>query len=412
MSQAEVAEAFGVSRSTIAQLELGNRRLHAEELGRLAKIYRCSPTSLLNIPGQDEEREHEEVLSELSQAVPEFFEDAQTFEGLRQAIILSREVTFLEKTLGLEGYAAGPPIHSFESLSTPWEAAHQGYVAAQEERWRMNLGDAPIRDVDETLAMMRVRATRASLPAGMLSLYLQTPETGHLVVVNQSLSMEERRFQYVHGYAHALFDHGHRWLVSRADARDSLPELRATAFAGRFLLPETGVRRYLQSLGKDTLGRASGAVQKLFSERVGLTTNEAPVRVEGRGRKGTTSISACDLAQIACYFGVSPALTAHNLRNLRYMTDDELADLKRQEAEGTVARTKELLDLRSFTQAPKRDSFRSRLLALAVEAVRRESITSSQFKHSAGLANATLEEQAALLGAVAPQQPLKGALND
>jgi transcriptional regulator with XRE-family HTH domain len=399
-SQAEVALAFGVSRSTIAQMELGNRRLHAQELGRLAGIYGCSPISLLATAEKHEDREEDELLHDLSQAVPEFSTDPTAFKGLREAILLSRELTMLEKTLGLEGYAAGPPSHGFGSPSTQWEGAHQGYVAAQEERWRMNLGDAPIRDVDDTLAMMRVRATQASLPEGISSLYLQAPETGTLVVVNESLSMEERRFQYVHGYAHALFDHGHRWLVCRADARSSLPELRATAFAGRFLLPETGVRRYLHSLGKDTLGRASGAVQKLYSERVARSAEESSVRVDGRGRKGATSISACDLTQIACYFGVSPALTSHNLRNLRYMSDEVLAALKSQDAEGTVARTKKVLHLRSFRKAPKRDAFRSRLLALTVEALRRNVIDESQFRHSAELLGATADEQQVLLDGI------------
>ena len=183
-SQAEVAQEFGASRSTIAQMELGNRKVQAEELGRLARIYGCSPTSLLAIPAECEDREPDELLSDLRQAVPEFSIDPTAFKGLRQTIILSRELTMLEKTLGLEGYAAGPPSHGFGSPSTRWEGAHQGYVAAQEERWRMNLGDAPIRDVDDTLAMMRVRATQTSLPRGILSLYLQAPETGTLVVVN------------------------------------------------------------------------------------------------------------------------------------------------------------------------------------------------------------------------------------
>ncbi len=400
-SQAEVALDFGASRSTIAQMELGNRRLQAEDLGRLARIYGCSPASLLSIPEKREDREDDELLNDLSQAVPEFSNDPDTFKGLREAIILSRELTILEKKLGLEGYAAGPPAKRFGSPSTQWEGAHQGYVAAQEERWRMNLGDAPIRDVDDTLAMMRVRATQACLPEGILSLYLQAPETGTLVVVNKSSSMEERRFQYVHGYAHALFDHGHRWLVCRADARNSLSELRATAFAGRFLLPETGVRRYLHSLGKDTLGRASGAVQKLFSERVGSSAEESPVRVEGRGRKGTTSISACDLTQIACYFGVSPSLTSHNLRNLRYMSDDELAVLKSQDAQGAVARAKKALDLRTFRKVPKRDAFHARLLALTVEALRRDVIDSKQFEHLTGLVGLIASERRALLDSVA-----------
>ena len=270
----------------------------------------------------------------------------------------------------------------------------------------MNLGDAPIRDVDDTLAMMRVRATQASLPESVSSLFLRAPDTGTVVVVNDSLSLVERRFQYAHGYAgdgeRREMGYEGTALLAGADCRGSLPELRATAFAGRFLLPESGIRRYLQSLGKDTLGRAVGRVQKLFSEGVGQSASESPVRVEGRGRQGTTSISALDLTQIACYFGVSAALTSHNLRNLRYMTDDELALLESQDAEGTVARTIDALDLRTLRKSPKRDAFRSRLLAQAVEAVRQGLIDGAHFRRTADLVGVTAEEQRLLLDASTP----------
>ena len=105
-NQAEVAQEFGVSRSTIAQLELGNRRLRAEDLGRLAKIYGCTPTSLLAIPKKGEDRDRDELLNELDQAVPEFSSDPASFKGLRESIDLSRHLTELEKRLGLE--ACGP----------------------------------------------------------------------------------------------------------------------------------------------------------------------------------------------------------------------------------------------------------------------------------------------------------------
>ena len=142
-------------------------------------------------------------------------------------------------------------------------------------------------------------------------------------------------------------------------------------------------------------------MQTLFSERVGSSADDPPVRVEGRGRKGTTSIGACDLTQIACYFGVSTALTSHNLRNLRYMSDDELSALRSQDAKGTVERTKQVLDLRTFKKVPIRDAFRSRLLALAVEAVRRGVIDALQFERCAQLVGVKPEEQQVLLDGIA-----------
>jgi hypothetical protein len=82
------------------------------------------------------------------------------------------------------------------------------------------------------------------------------------------------------------------------------------------------------------------------------------------------------------------------------MTDDELAAIKSHEEGGMVERTKEALDLRTFGKPPKRDAFRSRLLAQAFEAVRRGAINAAQFRESAAIVGVSAEEQQLLLDAV------------
>jgi hypothetical protein len=89
------------------------------------------------------------------------------------------------------------------------------------------------------------------------------------------------------------------------------------------------------------------------------------------------------------------------LRNLRYMSDDEVAALTSKDARGTVERTKKVLDLRTFKQVPKRDAFRSRLLALAVEAVHRGVIDALKFERCAELVGLKPEEQEVLLDGIA-----------
>ncbi len=399
-SQSELATALGVSRSTVAQMELGNRLVRAEDIDRLAGVYGCSADSLFVSSEQGAQREADDLLANVAQTIPELGTDTSALEELSEAIAISRALTDVEQTLGLDYYFSEPPSYQFKAPSTSWEAVHQGYVAAEEERRRMNLGDAPIRDVDETFATCRVRATRIAMPERISSLFLHTSGTGILIVVNRLLPVEKRRFQYAHGYAHAFFDRAHRWLACRLDDQKSLSESRASAFAGRFIVPETGVRRYLHSLGKDTLGRSSGAVQKLFSERVGSSAEQRRIRVDGRNRRGATSLSSCDLTQIACYYGVSRSLAANSLRNLRYMTEDEFEAVERQEAEGTTARAQEALDLRIADVESGRDAFRSRLLALTVEGLRRGDIRQERFSELTSLVGLTGSEQQALLGSV------------
>ena len=161
---------------------------------------------------------------------------------IERLIELSRQLTRIEAELGVDVYA--PQAFAFRGTNsrTHWEAAHQGYTVAEDERRRLDLGSAPIRDVPETLATLRVRISRLALPESVLCLYLHTPETGPLVIVNRNSSPEERRFWMVHGLAHLFFESERRWLICRRDDMGHRHEVRANAFASRFLMACKGSR--------------------------------------------------------------------------------------------------------------------------------------------------------------------------
>jgi hypothetical protein len=82
------------------------------------------------------------------------------------------------------------------------------------------------------------------------------------------------------------------------------------------------------------------------------------------------------------------------------MTEEEFEVVERQEAEGTTARTQEALDLRIADVESGRDAFRSRLLALTVEGMRRGDIDRERFSELASLVGLTDSEEQALLGSV------------
>lgn len=61
------------------------------------------------------------------------------------------------------------------------------------------------------------------------------------------------------------FDRQRRWSVCNHNERTHHHEVRANAFASEFLTPATGVRRYLQSIGRDTMAqRLGGGVGSAF----------------------------------------------------------------------------------------------------------------------------------------------------
>ena len=400
MSQSEVGTQVGVSRSAVTQIESGNRDVTADELVRFSTTFGHSPASLLSViergTGESVE-EMDGMLDDILRALPgQGFDLAEMRTSLDRLIELSRQLTETESALGVAVY--GPQAFAFRGTSprTHWEAAHQGYAVAEEERQRLDLGSAPLRDVPETLATLRVRISRLALPDSVSCVYLHTPETGALVIVNRNSSPEERRFWMVHGFAHLLFEPERRWLVCSRDEMNRRHEVRANAFAGRFLMPTRGVERYLHSIGRDTMGSSLGGVLEVFSDRAAVPKNESRVRVNGRARRGSREFNALELSQVADYFGVTRSLAAHVLGNLRFLSDnarDRLIDMANA---GEIDR---ILSLgRSARDGQESVAFISRLLVLATEARRRGALSANRVEQIAGLSGLDDEERVRLLG--------------
>ena len=400
MSQSEVGTQVGVSRSAVTQIESGNRDVTTDELVRFSTTFGHSPASLLSViergTGESVE-EMDGMLDDILRALPgQGFDLAEMRTSLDRLIELSRQLTETESALGVAVY--GPQAFAFRGTSprTHWEAAHQGYAVAEEERQRLDLGSAPLRDVPETLATLRVRMSRLALPDSVSCVYLHTPETGALVIVNRNSSPEERRFWMVHGFAHLLFEPERRWLVCSRDEMNRRHEVRANAFAGRFLMPTRGVERYLHSIGRDTMGSSLGGVLEVFSDRAAVPKNESRVRVNGRARRGSREFNALELSQVADYFGVTRSLAAHVLGNLRFLSDnarDRLIDMANA---GEIDR---ILSLgRSARDGQESVAFISRLLVLATEARRRGALSANRVEQIAGLSGLDDEERVRLLG--------------
>ena len=399
MTQAEVAPALGVSRSTVAQIEGGNRSLKALEVGRLAALYGCSAEERLG-PLEKEASAlaaREGVLGELLAAVPELREGSEGPGTFRGVLTAARALTKLERALGFQGIVNVLPSYPTEPPDTPWQAAHQGHRASEDERRRLALGEGPIRYVDELLATVGVRAAKARLPRGITSVFLSRPEPSCVVVVSDRMELGSRRFSYAHGLAHALFDREIPWRVCRPENDQDLLEVRANAFASSFLLPEHGVRRYLETLGRETLGRAGPAVLSLFVEGEDEQQRGEALRVDGRVRKGRHPITLPDLTRAAHYYGVGRILTAHRLRNLRLLTEDQRDTLHRLSRDEPVRKTERTLALPR--ESYETDSLRSRVGTLAAEAYCRHVIDEHEFAELAttiGISEADREQLLAM----------------
>ncbi len=360
-TQGEIAADIGVSRATVAQMELGNRAIKVSEVERVAEAYRADVRQLV-APSRPQ---HDgDVLDSLVASV-------SALEAVRQELgrlaATCRALTEIERLLGVHAYGTRPPIQALPAPESPWEAVHQGYATAAEERRRLNLGDGPIRDVDETLAVVGVRPCKLSLPNDISSLMISSPDTGFMVVANKDLPVEERRFQYLHAYAHVLLDRDAGSCACQSRDAQTLPELRASAFASRFLVPEQGLERYLQSLGKDTLARAGGTRRQIYFERQASSLTERRVAVSGRHRRGAALCGPVEITLTGGYFGASALLVCHALCDLGFISRSDLDDLAARLVEQNTQQTRAALELPAW--GPERNAFRTRLLVLASDAL-------------------------------------------
>ncbi len=397
--QADVASELGVSRATIAQIETGRRSLKAEELRRLAVFYGCSPSELLAPAPDDQEVDG---VAELLRSYPDLAEDQgpSSFAG---ACAIARALTDLEARLEIDSVAHSLPSYRVERVSTPWQAARQGYRVAEDERRRLALGEGPVRFVDELLMTSGVRSAKATLPTGIISISIAQPDHGPLVVIDKDLGLEHRRFRYAHGLAHFLFDTEGPWRVCNSTVAPDLAEVRADAFASSLLMPQHGLRRYVETLGKETLGRAGPTVLSVFSEGDGRDKMGESRRVDGRQRRGRHPITLSDVLRTAHYYGTSPSVAAHRLRNLRLLTDRELGQLETMLHNETRTAVEGELALQAAPH--EMDSLCSRLAAFAASAFHRGNIDAPRFNELADLAGVCVADRERLLAITAPPPP-------
>ena len=111
---------------------------------------------------------------------------------------------------------------------------------------------------------------------------------------------------------------------------------------------------------------------------------------------GRDPINLSDLTRVAHYFGVSRTLTAHRLRNLRFLTDANLltlGNLVLGQIGEQAARTLALPIIESYQSAP----LRSRLASLAGHAFSRNLIDKDSFRQYATTAGVPEQEHAQLI---------------
>jgi Zn-dependent peptidase ImmA (M78 family)/transcriptional regulator with XRE-family HTH domain len=260
ISQQAAAKRAGLSRTVIAQIELGNRPVSPDELAKLASVYRRPVIDLLGQPLEDDD-----VLVMLLDVAPELVEPK--FKAhVQQFLLLCREAMALETALGWSHRQALPQYDV--AARSAAEAIEQGERIAAQERQRIGIGAAlPVENVSALVFSQGVRTLAADLPDNVAGLAVHHRSIRPAVLVNRRHGVSTRRFSLAHQYAHALVDR--KVSVTKRENSDELTEKRANAFAAAFLMPRLGVEESLAGLNK---GWPSRRTQVAFAVATGAAT--------------------------------------------------------------------------------------------------------------------------------------------
>jgi len=362
LSQQTVADALGLPRTAITNIETGARAVSTLEITKLAELYGQTPAYFLTASEQAEE----DLSIVLHRAVPEIQGTPQIEQEISRILDLYREGAGLR---GLLDQASEQTVPNYAvKAATAGDAIRQGEVVAREERRRLGLGTASILNPAETISEQGVWTAATALPDGLSGLFVNHPSIGLAILVNIDHQAVRRRFSYVHEYAHALFDRDETITTTRAQNASQLAEKRANAFAAAFLMPAEGVADHLRQLDKGSPSRRS---QSLFD-----VANDSAMETELRTRPGSQAIIYQDVASLARRFGVSYEAAVWRLKNLGYVGSGEVTTLLSQKDIGYQFMRALGFDDPFETREERREQeLLGQLVRLAVEAFRQDEIS-------------------------------------
>lgn len=267
MTQEAVAAHLGIPRSAVSEIESARREVSAVELFALARLYGESMEQLLGLA--EHPSEEEQVMLRATSVTP---------EGRAQ---LNRFVHLCVTYRQLEEWAGElreSELRAVRSILSTFEQAH---ALADQERKRLELGNAPAHQLLEVLEeRVGIKVLALELEDAVSGASLQSARFGPAILLNGTHTPGRRVFTLAHEYFHLLT----QGRVARSKGQQSLhvceaqppgvkkdrAEQLADQFAGRLLLPP-----------------------EHFVEQLRLL----------RGEDGT--IAQLDLVGLARYFGVS-----------------------------------------------------------------------------------------------------------
>ena len=373
LTQGQVAQSLSLQRTAVVQIEAGNRAVSTLELSRMAQLYGCPISSFFSTT---ETKDEEDALVALFRAAQVEGQDSPWQAEVSRYLTICRAGVELDRLLERPQHV-GPPSYEMPQPVNVMDAVDQGERVAEQERRRLSLGYNPIADMADLINSQNIWASGAVLPDEMSGFFLHHSSIGLFILVNYDHPRARKRFSYAHEYAHALLDRQHTAAVSIEADRKKLTEVRANAFAASLLLPRTGVWAFLTARFKAGPSVVEQTVYDPMSEKDG-----GEIKASRRAIPFSQVLTFEDVAALAHHFGVSYQAALFRMKSLSIVSATEFADLRDKEDLGL--RFLDLLQLRldlygKETRPPDRELV-SQVVHLALEAFRREEISSGKMR--------------------------------
>ncbi|MEV7154303.1 XRE family transcriptional regulator [Streptomyces misionensis] len=302
LNQRELAARAQLSQPTLTRIENGARsNVTLVELDRLA-VALDIPVRLLT--SGDPVRQRVQIAARINEAV-----EAEREEALRHTL----EVLELDARLDKLGAQATQQRKSEGFLPLPAEdlsREQQAKELAHRVRAALNLGCAPIADVDELIEQLTgVDTAVLNLPKTTDGFTATDPVRETTLIAVRACDVPERqRFSFAHELGHLLWGDGAQ--VHELDDARTPGEKRADAFARHLLVPEEGIEAWLSNEHSSTEGSISERTAALLARHFRVSFPVILIQLESMGM--ITAEQKKDLwgptgAQLAQRYGWGPA---------------------------------------------------------------------------------------------------------
>lgn len=388
-TQVEIADLLGIPRSSVVQIESGNRSLAGIELMKLSNELGFDPRDLF----ASEFDEQRDSATALFRAEPKLATDKKLARVISNWSALCRQCTSLEKLIGADRSFIFPVRYEPPQPRNKWEAIQQGTVVADQERNRLKLGTGPIPELPKTMEGQGVRVGSLPLDESISGLFLTDDRIGLTILINSLHSDQRKLFSLAHEYSHLLLDRQQGGNISRLDNREENMEIRANSFAAAFLMPANGIREFLSGVGKP---RDIPTLQEVYDEEGNA------VRAQRRGPAQPMGLQFYDVVHLAFYFGVSYEAALWRLKALQVISKEDRENLSKKQAAANAFRRVlgERFAAHGRRFARLENAFQHKLVSMALEAYRLGEISKSKLKEITSDVDLSSDEFNALLSGI------------